>query len=52
VRAAIGSGPVGPAWPVDEIVVFESFLRPQGARHVARARIPIGPFAADPSDGP
>lgn len=38
--AAIGREPVGAAWRVDEIVLYESVLRPEGARHVARARIP------------
>ena len=31
LRTAIGAEPVGPAWTVDEIVLFESRLRPQGA---------------------
>ncbi len=37
--AAIGPEPVGGAWRVDEVVLYESVLRPQGARHVARERI-------------
>jgi 2'-5' RNA ligase len=37
--AAIGPEPVGGAWRVDEVVPYESVLRPQGARHVARERI-------------
>jgi 2'-5' RNA ligase len=41
VRAAIGNEPVGPAWLVDEILLFESRLRPQGVRHIVRARIPL-----------
>lgn len=35
--AAIGPEPTGPAWPVGEVVLYESVLRPQGAQHVARA---------------
>jgi RNA 2',3'-cyclic 3'-phosphodiesterase len=41
VRRAIGAEPVGPSWSVDEIVLLESRLRPQGAQHVVRARIPV-----------
>jgi RNA 2',3'-cyclic 3'-phosphodiesterase len=37
--AAIGPEPVGGAWRVDKVVLYESMLRPQGARHVARAHI-------------
>jgi 2'-5' RNA ligase len=42
VRAAIGREPVGPAWRVEEIVLYESVLHPRGAQHLARARLPIG----------
>lgn len=42
LRTAIGDEPVGPAWTVDEILLFESRLRRQGAEHVVRARIPTG----------
>ena len=38
--AAIGPEPVGAPWRVDEVVLFESVLRPEGARHVAREQIP------------
>jgi 2'-5' RNA ligase len=41
--AAIGPDPVGPAWRVDGVVLYESVLRPQGAQHVARAHVPTGP---------
>jgi 2'-5' RNA ligase len=40
--AELGADPVGPAWRVEEIVLYESELRPEGARHTARARIPVG----------
>jgi 2'-5' RNA ligase len=40
--AALGADPVGPAWDVDEIVLYESELRPEGARHTARARFSVG----------
>jgi hypothetical protein len=39
--AALGSAPVGPAWPVSEVVVFESQLRRAGAQYIPRARIPL-----------
>jgi 2'-5' RNA ligase len=42
VCAAIGPEPVGPPWTVDEIVLFESELRTDGARHTVRARVVIG----------
>jgi len=42
VLAAIGREPVGPAWRVDEVVLYESVLHPRGAQHFARARFPIG----------
>jgi 2'-5' RNA ligase len=38
----IGSDPVGAAWRVDEMVLYESVLRPRGAEHTARALLPIG----------
>jgi len=40
--AAVGSEPVGPSWRVDEFVLFESRLEPEGARHVLRAKFPVG----------
>jgi len=48
--AAIGPEPVGPAWRVDGVVLYESVLRPQGAQHVARAHLPTGPGV--PRGGP
>jgi 2'-5' RNA ligase len=41
VCAAIGAEPVGPPWTVDEIVLFESEVRPDGARHTVSARVAI-----------
>jgi 2'-5' RNA ligase len=41
VCAAVGPEPVGPAWTVDEIVLFESELRTDGARHTVSARVAI-----------
>jgi len=38
--AAIGPEPAGPVWRVEEVVLYESVLRPQGAQHVVRACIP------------
>jgi 2'-5' RNA ligase len=37
--AAIGPEPVGAPWRVYEVVLFESLLRPEGARHVARGQV-------------
>lgn len=39
--AAIGPDPVGDAWSVDEVVLYESRLRPQGAEHVARGQLRV-----------
>jgi 2'-5' RNA ligase len=42
VRAAIavfGSDPVGPAWNVETLTVFESQLRREGARYLERASV-------------
>jgi RNA 2',3'-cyclic 3'-phosphodiesterase len=44
VRAAVGAlggSPVGPAWTVDAMTVFESRLRSGGAEYVARATVPL-----------
>jgi 2'-5' RNA ligase len=38
---ALGAEPVGPAWRVDEIVVYESKLHPKGAQYTARAAVPL-----------
>jgi 2'-5' RNA ligase len=40
--AALERGPVGPAWTVGDVVLFESFTRPTGAEHVERGRFPLG----------
>jgi len=42
VVEAIGARPVGPAWRVREVVLFESDTRPEGARYTAVSRIPLG----------
>ena len=47
VCAAIGPDPVGPTWRVDEMVLVESELRPDGARHTVRAQFPIDSRADD-----
>ena len=39
--ASIGPEPVGRAWSVEEVVLFESSRRPQGAQHIARANFPV-----------
>jgi 2'-5' RNA ligase len=39
--AALGDDPVGPAWRVDAVTVFESRTQPDGARHAPRAVIPL-----------
>jgi RNA 2',3'-cyclic 3'-phosphodiesterase len=44
--AALGAEPVGPAWMVDEVVLFESRTRREGAEYVERATfllVPGGP---------
>ncbi|GIU87348.1 MAG: RNA 2',3'-cyclic phosphodiesterase [Acidimicrobiia bacterium] len=41
VLARLRAGPVGDAWTVREVVVYESHLRRTGARYEARARIPL-----------
>jgi len=40
--AAVGPDPVGPAWSVDAFALFESVLGPEGARHILRAKFPVG----------
>jgi 2'-5' RNA ligase len=39
--AAFGSDPVGPAWDVDALTVYESQLRREGARYLERATVPL-----------
>jgi RNA 2',3'-cyclic 3'-phosphodiesterase len=41
VRAALGDEPVGPSWPLVEIVLFESRLVRKGAEHIVRAQFPV-----------
>jgi RNA 2',3'-cyclic 3'-phosphodiesterase len=42
VVAALGPGPVGRAFPVEEIVLFRSKTSRAGAEYTARARFPLG----------
>jgi RNA 2',3'-cyclic 3'-phosphodiesterase len=39
--AALGPAAVGPAWDVTELTVYETELRPDGARYVERARVAL-----------
>ena len=39
--AAIGSDPVGPAWEIDAVTVYESVRRSDGAEYFARATVPL-----------
>jgi 2'-5' RNA ligase len=41
VVAALGPAPVGPAWTVEEITLYESRLSPKGASYSALARLPL-----------
>lgn len=43
VIAALTDEPVGPAWTLDQVALFESDTRPTGAVHTERARFPLGP---------
>jgi 2'-5' RNA ligase len=40
--AALGDGPAGPPWTVDQVVLVESDTRPEGALHTVRARLTLG----------
>jgi 2'-5' RNA ligase len=42
VVAALGPGPVGRPWTVEEVVLFQSKTGRSGADYTARARIPLG----------
>jgi hypothetical protein len=33
---------VGPPWRTDELILYESVLSSEGARHSERARVPTG----------
>jgi hypothetical protein len=37
----LGAEPFGSDWPVDALTVYESVLRPEGARYIERAVIPL-----------
>jgi RNA 2',3'-cyclic 3'-phosphodiesterase len=41
VLAAIGPGPVGAAFTVGELVVYESRLSPQGSSYTVLERVPL-----------
>ena len=44
VRALVerlGSGPAGPSWTVDRVVLFDSETRSDGAVHTVRAEFPL-----------
>jgi RNA 2',3'-cyclic 3'-phosphodiesterase len=40
--AALEAGPLGPAWTVEEVVLFESVTKPTGAEHTERGRFRLG----------
>ncbi len=40
--AALPTGPVGPPWTVEHVVLFESRTHPAGAEHIERARFALG----------
>jgi RNA 2',3'-cyclic 3'-phosphodiesterase len=40
--AEIGEEAVGPAWRADEVILYESVLSSEGARHIERARLSTG----------
>jgi 2'-5' RNA ligase len=39
--AALDAESFGPAWRVDALTIYESILRPEGARYVERASVPL-----------
>jgi 2'-5' RNA ligase len=39
--AELGAEPFGSDWPVDALTVYESVLRPEGARYIERASVPL-----------
>ena len=41
VIAALGDGPVGPAWTIDAVTVYESRTHREGARYIPRATIAL-----------
>ncbi len=44
--ALAGFEPAREAWPVSELVLFESQLRPEGARHTPLVTAPLAPVSA------
>lgn len=42
VVAALGPAPVGPAWTVGEVALYQSHLSPKGASYSDLARLPLG----------
>jgi 2'-5' RNA ligase len=40
--AALGDGPVGEAWTVEEIVLYQSRLSPSGSQYSVLAELPLG----------
>ena len=42
VVAALGKDPVGPAWTVDHVTLYQSRLSPKGATYSPLARLPLG----------
>jgi 2'-5' RNA ligase len=42
VVAALGTDPVGPAWTVGDVTVYQSRLSPKGATYSPLARLPLG----------
>jgi 2'-5' RNA ligase len=47
--AALGDGPAGPRWTVEQVALFESDTRPEGAVHTVRGRVALG--ARGPFEG-
>jgi 2'-5' RNA ligase len=47
--AALGDGPAGPRWTVEQVALVESDTRPEGPVHTVRARFALG--ARDPLAG-
>ena len=45
---AIGAGPVGPAWTVADVVLYESRAAPSGATYTVLGRFPLGFRAGEP----
>jgi RNA 2',3'-cyclic 3'-phosphodiesterase len=41
--ASLGDAPIGPAWDIDAVTVYESRLQPGGPEYVERATVSLGP---------